>query len=116
MRTRRLITFLLGAWLAGSLFMAFVATQNFRMVERFLDNQAHPGVRQLVTLGQNDAFTDLRSFVAESNRFYFEYWEWTQILLTISIAALLWLSPHGSKALIVLSTTAAALAIVQRTI
>jgi hypothetical protein len=74
MHFRRLACFLLGAWLAGGLFMATVATQNFRSVDRLLARPAVPAARQMQKLGPVAARTLLRYLVSEQNRTYFETW------------------------------------------
>jgi hypothetical protein len=80
MHARRFACFILGLWLGGSLFMAWVATQNFREVDRLL-SQASPEARlQLKTLGPN-ARTLLRYQASEQNRWYFEMWETCQLIL-----------------------------------
>jgi hypothetical protein len=84
MHATRLVCFALGIWLAGGLFMAWVATQNFRSVDRLLD-QPNPAARldfkALDEAGPGTARLLLRYQVSEQNRFYFESWEEAQIVL-----------------------------------
>jgi hypothetical protein len=74
MHFRRLACFLLGTWLAGGLFMATVATQNFRSVDRLLAKPAPPARQQVDKLGRDSARSLLRYQVSEQNRLYFETW------------------------------------------
>jgi len=79
MHSVRLTCFALGFWLAGGLFMAFVATQNFRSVDRLLQ-EPNP-VAHLKLKALDDPRQVLRYQVSEQNRFYFEYWEIAQLIL-----------------------------------
>jgi hypothetical protein len=78
MTARHFTCWLLGAWMAGSLFMIMVATQNFRSVDRLLaaPGNAAPIVGQM---GSQEARTFLRYQVSEQNRWYFETWEKIQL-------------------------------------
>jgi hypothetical protein len=80
----RLASFTLGLWLAGGLFMAWMATQNFRGVDRLLaepNPAARLAFRTLDGPNPGAARLLLRYQVSEQNRFYFESWEIAQILL-----------------------------------
>ena len=85
MDIRNFACWLLGAWIAGSLFMIMVATQNFRSVDRLLaaPGSATPMVEQM---GHDAARTFLRYQVSEQNRWYFETWEHIQIYLAMLFA------------------------------
>lgn len=81
MHSRRIACFVLGLWLAGGFFMAWMATQNFRSVDRIF-NQGNPtALLRLKTLGGTEGRELLRYQVSEQNRFYFAAWETTQIFL-----------------------------------
>lgn len=85
MHTRRLAAFLLGGWFAGSLLMVFVATQNFRNVDRVLEAPP-PAARTMIdSLGHDPARRLLRYLASESNRFYFRNWERAQIALGLGL-------------------------------
>src|SRR5439155_18808783 len=88
MNTRYIACWLLGAWIAGSLFMIMVATQNFRSVDRLL---AAPGRAdaQVGKMGRDEARTFLRYQVSEQNRWYFETWEKIQLALGVAVLAAL---------------------------
>jgi hypothetical protein len=77
---------LLGAWIAGSLFMIMVATQNFRSVDRLLAAPGRAGA-QIETMGHSEARTFLRYQVSEQNRWYFETWEKIQLALGVALLA-----------------------------
>ena len=80
MHFRRFAALLLGAWLAGCLFMDMVATQNFRSVDRLLASPAPQLAGRIQAMGGHDAARMiLRHQVSEQNRWYFESWERIQI-------------------------------------
>src|SRR5829696_8706996 len=79
MHARRMACFFLGLWLAGGLFMAWVATQNFRQVDRLLSREDPNATLRLKPLGA-DARLILRYQASEQNRWYFRRWETIQIL------------------------------------
>ncbi len=78
----RISTLLLGAWLAGCVFMDTVATQNFHSVDRLLASPPAPVAQRVQAMGGPDAArTFLRFQASELNRHYFSTWEITQIVL-----------------------------------
>ncbi len=85
MHIRRLTSLLLGAWLAGSLFMWMVATQNFRSVDRLLASPSAQAKIRIDKLGQDQARLLLRHHVGEQNRWYFETWEMAQLALGVLV-------------------------------
>jgi hypothetical protein len=90
MLAQRLATFLIGAWIAGALFMVMVATQNFRAVDRLLASPAPAAAERIQTLGGRDAARMfLRYHSSELNRFYFATWERVQIDLGFLLLLLL---------------------------
>jgi hypothetical protein len=90
MHFTRLAAFLLGAWLAGCLFMDMVATQNFRSVERLLAAPSPQLAERVEAMGGHDAARVLlRHQVAEQNRWYFETWEQAQIALGVALLCVL---------------------------
>jgi hypothetical protein len=86
MKIPYLTSWLLGAWIAGSLFMILVATQNFRSVERLLASPAGAAA-QIDRMGHDEARTFLRYQVSEQNRWYFETWEKIQLALGLALLA-----------------------------
>jgi hypothetical protein len=81
MHYRRIASFLLGLWLGGGLFMAWVATENFHSVDRLLAQPSPLVSTQIKALGTGGARLLLRYQAAEQNRWYFESWEAVQIVL-----------------------------------
>jgi hypothetical protein len=89
MTFRYFACWLLGAWIAGSLFMIMVATQNFRSVDRLLADPGFAATR-LGQMGHDEARTLLRYQVSEQNRWYFETWEKIQLGLGAVLIAAAW--------------------------
>jgi hypothetical protein len=86
---RRFACLIAGAWLAASLFMAYVATQNFASVDRLLAQPAAQAGEHIRTLGAENARALLRYQVSEQNRWYFEHWETMQLALALVFLATL---------------------------
>ena len=84
MTPRNCAIWLLGAWMAGSLFMILVATQNFRSVDRLLAAPGRAG-EQVEKMGRDEARAFLRYQVSEQNRWYFETWEMAQLALGLAV-------------------------------
>ena len=82
MHFRRFAALLLGAWLAGCVFMDMVATQNFRSVDRLLAAPPPQIAERMQAMGGHDlARAFLRYQASELNRSYFDNWERAQIVL-----------------------------------
>jgi hypothetical protein len=112
MHLRRLACFVLGMWIAGSLFMTLVAIQNFRSVDRLLESPAPELSLQLDKLGRDTARTVFRHQVSEQNRWYFQFWEVVQLGLGAALVFLL-LGTHSGKGTIALSSLMLAIAAAQ---
>ena len=89
MHSKRLTSWLLGAWIGCSLFMFLIATHNFKAVPDLL---AEPGgAKELIErLGPDGAKMLLRYHSSELNRFYFQAWEFVQIGVIAVVASLAW--------------------------
>jgi hypothetical protein len=111
---RRFACFLLGAWLAGGLFMDMVATQNFRSVDRLLAKPVPPAAQQLDKLGSDDARLLLRHQVSEQNRWYFETWGFAEIVLGVLILLILVFGSTENNFSLLLALLMLLVAIVQR--
>src|SRR6266446_4183428 len=98
MHTRYFYCWLLAAWIAGSLFMIMVATQNFRSVDRLLAAPGSAG-EQVGRMGHDEARTFLRYQVSEQNRWYFETWEKIQLALGLALLAVTFRQDRVSVAL-----------------
>ena len=87
--------FVIGVWLAGSLVMFVVATQNFRTVDRLLADSANSAFRaQVEQLGPAHGRELLRYLSSELNRLYFQLWNAAQLALGILVLWLLRRSPE----------------------
>jgi hypothetical protein len=91
MHRHRIATFLAGCLILGSLFMIFVATQNFATVDRVLAAPPSQAAPMLETLGSENARLLLRYLAGEENRLFFTSWELAQIALGALLTAILWL-------------------------
>src|SRR5438132_8052076 len=103
MHYRRIASFLLGLWLGGGLLMAWVATENFRSVDRLLAAPSPAAAIQIQALGREGARSLLRYQVSEQNRWYFEIWESSQLILGAGFFSfLLFGSSEGKFSLLLL--------------
>jgi hypothetical protein len=91
MHTRRMATFLLGAWLGCSVFMALLVAENLRSPDLILAAPPAPASRLVDKLGKEDASLLLSFQAAEQNRSYLTGWEAAQFVLGLSLAAFLFL-------------------------
>jgi hypothetical protein len=79
--------FLLGAWLTGTILLAFVATQNFATVDRIL---THPTPQAALAVGPRDTTRPLLRYLSsELNRLYFFAWGVAQIAFGVAMMILL---------------------------
>jgi len=92
MHWHRIAAFLLGCLILGSLFMIFVATQNFGAVDRVLASPPQPAQQMFQTLGPENARLLLRYLAGEENRLFFISWELAQIVLGALLTAVLLLA------------------------
>jgi hypothetical protein len=81
MHSRRFACLLLGIWYAGGAFMQWISMENYRAVDRLLDQPRPVASLQIKALGPPALRQMLRFQVAEQNRFYFEAWETVQLML-----------------------------------
>ncbi len=88
MRRNTLTALLLGAWLAGTLFMWAVATQNFRLVDRILAAPAPELTTRTAPLAPGEARLLMRYQASEVNRLFFDRWGWAQLGIGIIVAVL----------------------------
>lgn len=114
MHTRRLSMLILGLWLGLTFAMLFVATQNFRGVDRLLELPHSEAAKSLKTLGQDNTRLLLRYQIAELNRFYFDWYGVAQITLAFSLAACLLFATNGNKFVLLLAGAAILVVIVEK--
>jgi hypothetical protein len=86
-RWSRISAFLAGCLILGSLFMIFVATQNFGTVDRVLAAPPPQAAQMFQTLGPENARLLLRYLAGEENRLFFTSWELAQIVLGALLTA-----------------------------
>ena len=89
MHHHRIAAFLSGCLILGSLFMIFVATQNFQTVDRVLSAPPPEAAQMFQTLGADDSRLLLRYMAGEDNRLFFVSWELATIALGIALTAIL---------------------------
>ena len=89
MHRHRIAAFLSGCLIVGSLFMIFVATQNFQTVDRVLATPAPEASEMFQTLGPDNSRLLLRYLAGEENRLFFVSWELAQIALGVLLTAIL---------------------------
>jgi hypothetical protein len=92
MHRYRIAAFLTGCLILGSLFMIFVATQNFGTVDRVLAAPPHEAAPMFQTLGPENARLLLRYLAGEENRLFFNSWELAQIALGVLLTVVLLLA------------------------
>jgi hypothetical protein len=114
MHFRRFACLLLGAWLAGIVVVALVATQNFRTVDRIL-LEPNPGAAQeLKTIGHDMARMLLRWEAGEQNRRLFEIWETAQLVMAMGMFFVLLFGSTEGKYSLGLCLLLLAIVILQR--
>jgi hypothetical protein len=105
----KLVMILVGAWMGCSLFMALVATLNFRTVDRVLSQPTPQAGQALATVPAGVRRPLLRHLASELNRLFFRVWGAAQLAVALALLALL--VARGSTAA-VLALAAAVLVIV----
>lgn len=100
MHTRRLASFILGAWLVGCLLMSFVSSQGLQNVDRLLTNPPGPVAKDVEDLGADITRMLLRYQASEMNRFLFQVWGVLQLGLGGAFVISSVLTSHRSKFLI----------------
>lgn len=92
MHYSRISAFLLGAILAGSVFMAFVATGNFQTAAEIQKSPPPQAEKMIKQLGDENARLLLRYQAGEENRLFFQTWETTELILVLVLAGLLFIT------------------------
>ena len=95
---RQWAVFGMAALLAGTVFIAIVATQNFYTIDRLLAAQPNPAFGAAVNkLGAPEARELLRYLSSELNRLYFQYWNMAQLLIGIFVLWIIMKLPHSRR-------------------
>jgi hypothetical protein len=89
MHHHRIAAFLSGCLILGSLFMIFVAIENFQTVDRVLASPPREAAQMFQTLGPDNSRLLLRYLAGEENRLFFVTWELAEIGLGIALTAIL---------------------------
>jgi hypothetical protein len=97
MSSKRLACLLLGAWIAASLFMSWIATENFRSVDRMLHDPTAGAIAQMKQFGYDSVRQLLRYQVGELNRFYFYHWEMAQMAIGLLLFSILLFGTDAGK-------------------
>ena len=92
---RRAALVVMGAWLAGTVCMSLVATENFYTIDRLLTERSNPAFASAVDrMGGPEARDLMRYLSSELNRLYFQLWNAAQIALG---GLALWLSAEPNQ-------------------
>ncbi|MGH7411414.1 MAG: hypothetical protein ACREJ6_10220 [Candidatus Methylomirabilis sp.] len=84
---RTFLLALLGGWIAGTLILGAVATQNFRMIDRLLSAPRSELSSAIAPIGQDQARIVLRHLSSELNRRYFIAWGFIQLVIGVVVVA-----------------------------
>jgi hypothetical protein len=85
MHTRRLVAFLLGVWLGGILFVAYITNANTSTTRNILENPPE-GPRRLMEISGIERVNTLLNYnTAEVNRELTESWEWFQLAIGLAL-------------------------------
>jgi hypothetical protein len=85
----------MGVWIAGTVCMSVVASENFYTIDRLLaDSPSGPFSAAVEQLGRPQARDLLRYLSSELNRLYFQMWNVAQLVLGIAV---LWLIKRPGK-------------------
>lgn len=109
MRTLALV--LVTVWLTGTLIMTFVATQNFRTVDRVLERPTPQAAPKLAELDHGTMRMLLRHLSSELNRLYFMTWNAVQLVLAVVVLALMVRSGSRLETVLALAMLAIAVAL-----
>jgi hypothetical protein len=104
MHTRRVGAFLIGAWLLGSLLMAFVSSQSLVNVDRFFSNPPTQVAKEIDDVGPDVMRQILRYQASQHIRHIVETWEVIQLGLGGALLATSFLTSHRSRIVIICSS------------
>lgn len=97
--SRNILVFVLGIWCGGSLFMWFIATQNFAVARALQDAPAEGFVEVTSGLDADAIRLATRHQAGEVNRLFFNGWGLVQIPIALLAFSLAW-SARSSRALL----------------
>lgn len=114
MHSRRLACFLLGLWLAGGLFLSWVAVENLLGVDRIMAEPNPVVGLEIKALGPGEARLLLRHEASEQNRWLHANWEMVQIVLGSVFFFFLLFATHENKISLLLALLMLVLVLLQR--
>lgn len=100
MHTRRLASYLMGAWILAILIFGFISMQNMSNVDRILRSPPAPVAKDIEDLGTDITRLLLRYQATELNRFLAETWGVGQIGLGAAVLSAVLFTAHRSKFLV----------------
>lgn len=103
-----------GLWLGLTLAMLFVATENFRGVDRLLEAPAKEAAALLGKLPEESPRQLLRYLASELNRYFFDWYGIAQIWLAVILLLNLLFATNGNKLMLALSGVLLVLVAVER--
>jgi hypothetical protein len=98
--TRRVGAFLVGAWLLGSLLIAFFASTSGSAIDRFLRNPPPQVSKELEDVGPDAMRQILKHEAAEHMRHTAETWEVIQLGLGAALLVTSFLTSHRSRVML----------------
>jgi hypothetical protein len=114
MHVRRLTMLIAGLWLGLTLSMMFVATENFRGVDRLLEGPAKPAAEAFAKLPEGTPRQLLRYMAAEWNRYFFDWYGIVQIWIAAILLLNLLFATNGNKWMLALSAAMLAIVVAER--
>ena len=103
-----------GLWLGLTLAMLFVATENFRGVDRLLEAPAKEAAALLGKLPEDSPRQLLRYLASELNRYFFDWYGIAQIWLAAILLLNLLFATNGNKLMLALAGILLLLVVVER--
>jgi hypothetical protein len=113
MHSTRVAAFLVGAWIACSLFLGWIALRNLSLSGSLLANSTPQAAEIMNGVGTEKTALLLRHFASEQNRYYFSMWGWMQIPLALVLAGVLYVAAEKRAVPLVLCGSMLALVLFQ---
>lgn len=107
---------LTGVWLGLTIAMLFVATENFRGVDRLLTSPAAEASKLLGSLPEGAPRQVLRYLASELNRYFFDWYGIAQIWLSMALIVNLLFATNGNKKMLGLGLAILGLVVVERSL
>ena len=113
MHATRVVTFLLGAWVLGTLCVDVIAYMNWRLAGSVLENAPPEATTIVRNFGPESAATLLQFFAAESDRRFVERWETVTIALGLILVPAMFFATDRKLVPTIMATFMLALALFQ---